>query len=780
MTFFGKLGAERSRNWLCGMLAGLVGLTATPAFSATTATIELGSTSYTGEFCRGNGEDLKSKLIAVDWNNHNFAEAGNIADYLVDNYDVNNVFIVYDAQDSYIKFRTTDGGNGYFGWYHPDLINQVYLVNVGDCTGSKVDVDEKIKNPTVTLTTSDSGTLYSAPFSVNATFSEAVTGLEASEIVVGNGAASNLTGSGASYSFTVTPSADGTVKVDLPAGVAESGSAATNLAATQLSVTYDATAPTVSFTTSSSSPHNGPFEVTAKFSEDVSGFALSDLVVTNGGASNLATVDASTYKFDVTPDGDGEVTVGLVTNAVTDAAGNSSAAITGFSMTSDATGPTVTIAGPKSAAELFTATITFSESVTGFAANDIAVTNASIKAGSLSGSGADYTVGIVPELGKVLTLSIAAGAAKDAAGNDSVASSVFEMLAGSPATEFEANKSEIRSTVVQKSHEMLTASVSANQRMTQNARERFISFRAQPIDDGMSAVSGYVPFTMDGSLGIFDEALSTSGSFHQQSSNADRTMRQLVFGDVDLQIDDNGAYTASVAAKLAWENQVTDAIMLGYFVGIDVGHSNISGGFEGTMNSYGLSTGGYFVAALGDNLYADGFVSVGLRKNDLDITNGTLDLTSSYLTPDFTVGTSLTGVVEGDGFEIWPTVSLSYGRTAIGTVPFTGTAYGLTDSSLQLDGGQVSLANVTFAPELRVPLVEANQGGATILSLTPRLLCEDASTIDAESGYCGAGGAVGLTVATEEGNGLINANLSVDRINSATRTSARFSLQQGF
>ena len=109
--------------------------------------------------------------------------------------------------------------------------DQVYLVNVGDCTGSKVDVDEKIKNPTVTLATSDSGTLYSAPFSVNATFSEDVTGLEASEIVVDNGAASNLTGSGASYSFTVTPSADGTVKVDLPAGVAENGSAVTNVAA---------------------------------------------------------------------------------------------------------------------------------------------------------------------------------------------------------------------------------------------------------------------------------------------------------------------------------------------------------------------------------------------------------------------------------------------------------------------------------------------------------------------------------------------------------------------
>ena len=380
----------------------------------------------------------------------------------------------------------------------------------------------------------------------------------------------------------------------------------------------------------------------------------------------------------------------------------------------------------------------------------------------------------------MLTLSIAAGAAKDAAGNDSIASSVFEMLAGSPATEFEANKSEIRSTVVQKSHEMLAASVSANQRMTHNARERFISFRAKPVDDGISAVSGYVPFTMDGSLGIFDNVLSTGGSFHQQSSNADRTMRQLVYGDVDLQIDDNGAYTASVAAKLAWENQVTDSIMLGYFLGIDVGHSNISGNFEGTMNSYGLSTGGYVVAALSDNLYADGFVSVGLRKNDLDITNGTLDLTSNYLTPDFTLGTSLTGVIEGDGFEIWPTVSLSYGRTAIGMVPFTGTAYGLTDSSLQLDAGQVSLANVTFAPELRIPLDDASQGGDTTLSLTPRVLCEYASTIDAESGYCGAGGAIGLTVTPEEGNGMINANLSVDRINSATRTSARFSLQQGF
>ena len=51
---------------------------------------------------------------------------------------------------------------------------------------------------------------------VTATFSENVTGFSSSGINVTNGTVSGFTGSGTTYNFTVTPSADGAVTVDVP------------------------------------------------------------------------------------------------------------------------------------------------------------------------------------------------------------------------------------------------------------------------------------------------------------------------------------------------------------------------------------------------------------------------------------------------------------------------------------------------------------------------------------------------------------------------------------
>jgi hypothetical protein len=38
------------------------------------------------------------------------------------------------------------------------------------------------------------------------------------------------------------------------------------------------------------------------------------------------------------------------------------------------------------------------------------------------------------------------------------------------------------------------------------------------------------------------------------------------------------------------------------------------------------------------------------------------------------LGAALSGVIEQKGYEIWPELSISYGRTWIGNVTFTGSA----------------------------------------------------------------------------------------------------------
>lgn len=87
----------------------------------------------------------------------------------------------------------------------------------------------------------------------------------------------------------------------------------------------DIISPTVTLSTPATSQTNlSPFSVTAKFSENVTGFDASDVVVGigTGTASNFIAVDEKTYTFDVTPVGFGLVTIDVAASVAIDGASN--------------------------------------------------------------------------------------------------------------------------------------------------------------------------------------------------------------------------------------------------------------------------------------------------------------------------------------------------------------------------------------------------------------------------------------------------------------------------
>src|SRR5204862_2381935 len=253
-------------------------------------------------------------------------------------------------------------------------------------------------------------------FTVTATFSESVTGFSLADVSVGNGAKSSLSGSGTTYTFTVSPAADGAVTVDIPAGGASDTAGNTNAAATPLTRTYDTTRPSVALSSSSSNPTNAAFTVTATFSEPVTGFSLAGVSVGNGAKSALSGSD-TTYTFTVTPTSNGSVTVDLAAGSASDAAGNANTAAPQLTRTYDATPPSVTLSSaasnPTNAA--FIVTATFSEPVSGFSLAGASVGNGATS--NLSGSGATYTFTVTPAADGAVTVDLAAASASDAAGN---------------------------------------------------------------------------------------------------------------------------------------------------------------------------------------------------------------------------------------------------------------------------------------------------------------------------------------------------------------------------
>lgn len=184
--------------------------------------------------------------------------------------------------------------------------------------------------PTLTLTTPLA--IVPGIYTVTAQFSEDVVNFVVGDVTITNGTVGNFVAVDANtYTFDVTPSANGIVLVDVAVNTAQDAVGNGNTAATQLSTTYDGILPTLSLTTGSANV-NGVYTVTAEFSKNVTGFVIGDIVVVNGTKSNFVAVDGDTYTFDVTPTVDGNVTVDAAANIAQDAATNGNTASSILSM----------------------------------------------------------------------------------------------------------------------------------------------------------------------------------------------------------------------------------------------------------------------------------------------------------------------------------------------------------------------------------------------------------------------------------------------------------------
>ena len=206
----------------------------------------------------------------------------------------------------------------------------------------------------------------------------------------------------------------------------------TNIASPVASVTYtyDNTAPTVAI---ASNPGAGPTNnsailLTFTFSEAVTGFIASDVVLTNATAGTFTARSSTVYTLAITARST-SVTANVAANMANDTAGNGNTVATQWSILYDNSAPTVAItstpaSGPTNNAAM-TLTFTFSDAVTGFDATDVSVTNAT-KGTFTPTNSTVYTLAITAT-GTVVTANVAANAAKNAAGNGNTAGGPWSM-----------------------------------------------------------------------------------------------------------------------------------------------------------------------------------------------------------------------------------------------------------------------------------------------------------------------------------------------------------------
>jgi hypothetical protein len=369
--------------------------------------------------------------------------------------------------------------------------------------------------------------------------------------------------------------------------------------------------------------------------------------------------------------------------------------------------------------------------------------------------------------------------AVNSAGNGTESAAVSVLL-GSPASEFEANKDVISSVVTDEALRGIRAIVSSNVRMTRAARERFVLGRQQAGTDSPVISFAATPLTITGSAVMRDGILNTQGMFFGQTGSNEGGQTRLFFGDFDVQRDADGSVSAQLNARLAWEGRVSTTAMYGYYLGAELGRATLEGTFAGEQDSFGASVGAYFVTEIQPNLYLDGFASLGLGRNRLELDNGILNVASDYTTTTGTVGASLTGVVEGDGYEFWPQLLLTYGKTHIGMMTFTGAAYSLVNNTLSLDAGSVSMASGTFTAEFKVPLDgRVVSDSHALFTFAPRVICERTMAVDTTND-CGGGAEIGIVSRSRDGLSNLSVNIRRDRVGNTTSTGLGLNFERVF
>ncbi|WP_429547836.1 Ig-like domain-containing protein [Pseudomonas frederiksbergensis] len=289
--------------------------------------------------------------------------------------------------------------------------------------------------PDATIVVADNKLGIGETTMVTITFSEAVSGFDLSDLSVANGVLSNLASSdgGVTWTATLTPTAslnDATNLILLDTGnvLDAAGNAGASIAISN-NYALDAARPTVTIVVANPNLGIGQTTlVTFTFSEAVSDFDLSDLSVTNGELTNLASSDGGkTWTGTFTPTAsitDPSNFIALDTSNVTDLAGNIGASVAvsnNYAIDGERPTATVVVASPNlGVGQTSLVTFTFNEAVSDFDLSDVSVANGSLSGLSSSDGGRTWTATLTPNANvssgnNAISLNVAG--VSDSAGN---------------------------------------------------------------------------------------------------------------------------------------------------------------------------------------------------------------------------------------------------------------------------------------------------------------------------------------------------------------------------
>lgn len=327
-------------------------------------------------------------------------------------------------------------------------------------------------------------------------------------------------------------------------------------------------------------------------------------------------------------------------------------------------------------------------------------------------------------------------------------------LPQTPGAAFDALRDDVKQVVRSQVRQRLSASMKANSRMVEDARNRLL---APAIDQESSSPAS--------------ETLSVwpTADVPQEAT------AWVLTSSIDIFSGDNEDLLGAADLRIAYDVFVGPSSLAGAFIGGQLTSSDFNGNFSGEEKSWQVLSGLYGVTQLGEALYADGYASIGYGQSTLSMNDEPLSLDSDYETLTWQFGFALTGNIEVSSFIFLPTVSLAYGNSDLGEIAFKARLDGRSENE-DLDVDNVALGVLRLTPEVRFPV---NLDGTTSIGLLPSIVCER-TIADGKTDECGWSAGISLVAVSGPADGKFNGMAVYERIGNLEAVSASLSYSLEF
>ena len=334
-----------------------------------------------------------------------------------------------------------------------------------------------------------------------------------------------------------------------------------------------------------------------------------------------------------------------------------------------------------------------------------------------------------------------------------------ENLVFTTAEEFATVKDDVESKMAAHARTQLNDFTTNTTSIVSSARSRFMN-TSGVADSSDTALNGDV--SSNGS--------DLKGSTKRVTSTADGKATSIVDAQYQYTETKEGLKSQNASAQIIWENKLSNSLTFGRFLGTTLGDGKAVGTNNIDIEFIGAQTGAYLIANTKGGLVFDTYFAGSVIENKMGVTTSLMTANAKYYSSMLTTGASITGRIQVKKIEIRPILStdLSYmfGETADFDVKV-----GSATSVEQAFYGDISKAQITFAPEFRLPL-----GENSVLTATPNVKCrylkESTATED-----CGQGLSLGFKANSKDSLKSFTAKAGMDRIGSETSSSLRLQFE---